>query len=476
MFIGLLVSLTVLPAMLTVLPPPRSERWPTVLSARVLDPMYEFPLRHGKAIRWGTLVLLLLSLALLPRATFDRNPHNLRDPQSESVSTLKDLLETGEDAPWTLTVLAPNDAAASDYADRLRQLDTVEDVRTIRDFVPAHQMGKLFLLQEMADSFFSSPVGPSAPPPPAEPEDPIPALRMFLNTLDRFIETQNRTGADDPAVRLRAQLHTLLTQLDRLEGAPRMRLIERLEQNLLGSLPTSISNVPASDRIGPVALDDLPQELYERWVRDDGTHRIEVVPKEDLRDTTALRKFVDQVRSVTPEATGLPVLYLDGSRQVVRAFGQAFIFAILAIVGVLGIVFRNLRDALLVLLPLCLAGLFLGAMTVVLDSPFNYANILALPLIFGLGADSGIHIIERMRRMPARCGDFLRSSTMRGVLFSGLTTILSFSNLAYTPHLGVSSMGRFLTLGVLFTLITTLVVLPAFLYAGQRQVDDTQQH
>ena len=204
--------------------------------------------------------------------------------------------------------------------------------------------------------------------------------------------------------------------------------------------------------------------------RASGSCSCEVVPKEDPRDTTALRKFVDQVRSVTPEATGLPVLYLDGSQQVIRAFGQAFIFAILAIVGVLGIVFRNLRDALLVLLPLCLAGLFLGAMTVVLDSPFNYANILALPLIFGLGADSGIHIIERMRRMPARCGDFLRSSTMRGVLFSGLTTILSFSNLAYTPHLGVASMGRFLALGVLFTLIATLVVLPAFLYTGRGRV------
>jgi hopanoid biosynthesis associated RND transporter like protein HpnN len=470
MFIGLLTSLTVLPAMMTVLPFRPAQRWTTLWSARDLYPIYEFPLRHGQAIRGTTLLLLLLSLFLLTKATFDRNPHNLRDPHSESVSTLKDLLESGEGAPWTVSVLAPDTGGASDYAARLHQLDTVKDVRTINDFVPEHQVGKLMLLQEMAETFLSRPGGPSAQSPAAKPEDPIPALRAFLNRLDEFVQSGKRTNEADPAVRLRVMLSTLLTQLDSFEGQPKSRLLERLHQSLLGSLPAKSMNTDPTHHPGPFSVDDLPREVYERWVSEDGSYRIEVTPKEDLRSTIAMRNFVNDVRVIAPQATGLPVSYLDGSQQVIQAFGQAFVFAILAIIGILAIVFRNLRDALLVILPLCLAGVLTGAMTVALDTPFNYANILVLPLIFGLGADCGIHIVERMRRMPARCGDFLRSSTMRGVFFSGLTTILSFSNLAYTPHLGVSSMGRLLAMGVLFTLVATLVVLPAILYPSRRQV------
>jgi predicted RND superfamily exporter protein len=186
---------------------------------------------------------------------------------------------------------------------------------------------------------------------------------------------------------------------------------------------------------------------------------MEVYPKEDLRNTVALEKFVNEVRSIAPKVTGLPVIYMDGGNEVAGAFRQAFISALLVIVVILAIVLRNICDVLLVILPLGLAAICL--------------NVIALPLIFGLGADSGIHIVERMRRRPAQCEAFLRSGTIRGVFFSSLTTMLSFSNLAYTSHVGVASMGQLLTLGVLLTLIGCLVVLPAFLYRGQPSLPET---
>ncbi len=470
MFIGFLVSLTVLPAMLTILPPRHSHRWPTVSSARARDSVYEFPLRHGRAIRWGTLALLLLSLTLLPWATFDRNPHNLRDPHSESVSTLRDLLEGREGAPWTLTALASDEDAAWDYASQFSHSETVDKVLMIHDFVPMDQLEKFSILQDMADHFLPQSTEQRPQALTAHPEDLTPTLQSFLTRLDHYIKGRNGTREPGSAVRLRAQGRTLLAELHNLEDESKRGLLERLDQSLLGSLPTDLTNPAPSERMGMVSVEKLPQELYERWVSEDGIYRIEVLPKEDLSDTIALRHFVDEVRGIAPQATGLPVSYLNGSQEVIRAFRQAFVLAILAIAGILGIVFRKLRDTLLVILPLCLAGLLTSAVTVVLNTPFNYANILALPLIFGLGADSGIHIVERLRRMPAQCGDFLRSSTIRGVFFSGLTTILSFSSLAYTPHLGVSSMGQLLALGVLLTLVSTLVVLPAFLYAGRHQL------
>ncbi len=467
LFIGLIVSLTVLPAILTVLPPHSGNSRFRQRPSRFLTPLYTLPIRHGRAIRWGTLLLLFLSLSLLARATFDHNPHNLRDPDSESVSTFRYLLDKGEKAPWALTVLASDEVIGRDYTSRLSELETVEKVFTLQDFLPTRQVGKFLFLQEIAGNFQTPPTQPR-PQPTSSVDRQTSAIQSFLNTLDVYITNRNGEDEQDPAVLLRERIREFLKHLNHLDGEPKRALLDRVEQSLLGSIPPDPTNVPITDRIGPVALEDLPREVSEQWVSNDGTYRIQVVPKEDLSDNGALQSFVNEVRNVVPQATGLPVVYLEGGHEVVRAFQQAFSLAILGIFAVLVMMLRNIRDTLLVILPLCLGGILTGATTVALNIPFNYANIIALPLIFGLGADNGIHIVDRMRRMPARCEHFLRSSTMRGVFFSGLTTILSFSNLAYTPHVGIASMGQLLVIGVFFTLVSSVVVLPAFLYADRR--------
>jgi predicted RND superfamily exporter protein len=261
-------------------------------------------------------------------------------------------------------------------------------------------------------------------------------------------------------------MRDLIVRFDNRDQDSQRDLLDRLDKSLLGSMPTEPLNLRAIKQKGLITQEDLPQELFERWVGKDGTYRLEVYPKNDLRNTLALEQFVNDVRAITPEVTGLPVIYMDGGNEVAGAFRQAFVSALLVIVVILAIVLRNIWDVLLVILPLGLAAICLVGYTVIFSLPFNYANVIALPLIFGLGADSGIHIVERMRRRPAECEAFLRSGTIRGVFFSSLTTIVSFSNLAYTSHVGIASMGQLLTLGVLLTLIGSLVILPAFLYRG----------
>jgi hypothetical protein len=268
-------------------------------------------------------------------------------------------------------------------------------------------------------------------------------------------------------------MRNLVERFDNIDPKLQLDLLDRLDKSLLGSIPTGPINIRAAKEKGPITQEDLPQELLERWVGQDGTYRLEVYPKKDLRNTIALEQFVNEVRSIAPQVTGLPVIYMDGGNEVAGAFQQAFVSALLVIVVILTIVLRNIWDILLVILPLGLAAICLVAYTVIFSLPFNYANVIALPLIFGLGADSGIHIVERMRRRPAQCEAFLRSGTIRGVFFSSLTTMLSFSNLAYTSHVGIASMGQLLTLGVLLTLIGCLVVLPAFLYRGHARLPET---
>ena len=471
MFIGLVVSCTVLPALLLVFPLSKKDYRPPPSGQR-LKRVYQFPIHHGKAIRWGTVVLLLGSALLLPQASFDRNPHNLRDPHVESVQTLDDLLEDKTGATWTLTLL-PSEDKVSDFVASLSALASVDKVVTIRDFIPNQGFEKLALLGKIVDVVFPRRSDSGLPPSSRDQDSSITAIRSFLTLLEEHIQKAKLNDDDHPAVRLRAVMRDLIVRFDNSDQDFQKALLDRLDKSLLGSMPTEPLKLPAIKKKGFITQEDLPQELLERWVAQDGSYRLEVYPKKDLRNTVALEQFVNEVRSIVPEVTGLPVIYMDGGNEVAGAFRQAFVSALMVIVIILAIVLRNIWDILLVILPLCLAAMCLVAFTVIFGLPFNYANLIALPLIFGLGADSGIHIVERMRRRPAECEAFLRSGTIRGVFISSLTTMLSFSNLAYTSHVGIASMGQLLTLGILLTLIGCLVVLPAFLYRERGKVAET---
>jgi hopanoid biosynthesis associated RND transporter like protein HpnN len=471
MFIGLVVSLTVLPALLLVVPLSKNDYRPPP-SDQGLKRVYQFPIHHGKAIRWGTVVLLLGSALLLPQASFDRNPHNLRDPHVESVQTLDDLLEDKTGATWTLTLL-PSEDKVSDFVASLSALASVDKVVTIRDFIPNQGFEKLALLGKIVDVVFPRRSDSGLPPSSRDQDSSVTAIRSFLTLLEEHIHKAELNDDDHPAVRLRAVMRDLIVRFDNSDQDSQKALLDRLDKSLLGSMPTEPLTLPTMKKKGFIIQEDLPEELLERWVAQDGSYRLEVYPKKDLRNTVALEQFVNEVRSIVPEVTGLPVIYMDGGNEVAGAFRQAFVSALLVIVVILAIVLRNIWDVLLVILPLGLAAMCLVAYTVIFGLPFNYANLIALPLIFGLGADSGIHIVERMRRRPAECEVFLRSGTIRGVFFSSLTTMLSFSNLAYTSHVGIASMGQLLTLGILLTLIGCLVVLPAFLYRERGKVAGT---
>nr|WP_305910291.1 MMPL family transporter [Methylomarinum sp. Ch1-1]MDP4522527.1 MMPL family transporter [Methylomarinum sp. Ch1-1] len=192
-----------------------------------------------------------------------------------------------------------------------------------------------------------------------------------------------------------------------------------------------------------------------------------ISPSRDLNEAKNLREFVTEVRKVAPHATDLPVIYLESGNAVVGAFQQALVSALAAIILVLLIIQRSFKDALLILLPLMMTAILTGASTVVMNNPFNFANIIIIPLLFGLGVDGGIYIMYRLRN-PEREQSVLRTSTARAVFFSLLTTLCSLVSMAFTPHPGLASMGQLLAIGLILTIVCTLIVLPAFAYKAER--------
>ena len=465
MFIALLVTLTVLPAILKLMPQ-RGLPSRQLSDIGGLAPwVYEIPMRHARFIRWCAIGLGIVAALSLSRVTFDFNPVDLRDPSSESVVLFKELLQSKEASPMTLTVLVSGEAAARALAGRLEALASVEKAITIHDFIPERQDEKLNLIESL-----STVLGPGIGefPNPSQQQDGTGQLRDFLQALGDAVQA-GRAGAEtDALMALRTQTEQLLHFLESRQVESQAELLNALERNLLGTLPAAMQHLAAALEAAPVDLTDLPREFVARWLSPSGVYRVQVFPKKDLERIENLREFIADVQAVAPNVTDLPVIYLEAGRAVVRAFQQALLSALVVVTVVLLLVLRNIRDTLHVLFPLMLAAMLTGAATVWFDMPVNFANIIALPLLFGLGVDSGIHVIHRLRSAAEATGNVLHSSTARGVFFSAMTTIFSFSSLAFSAHVGMASMGKMLAIGILCTLMCTLIILPAFRRSGKR--------
>jgi uncharacterized protein len=133
---------------------------------------------------------------------------------------------------------------------------------------------------------------------------------------------------------------------------------------------------------------------------------------------------------------------------------------VIAIAIILLALLRRLTDAALVLAPLLLSALLTLLVAVVLPLPLNFANIIALPLLLGVGVSFNIYFVMNWRageRHP------LGSATARAILFSALTTGTAFGSLALSAHPGTASMGDLLLISLCCTLLGSLVFIPALL-------------
>ena len=451
MFIALFANLTVLPACMAIAPPARGSG--TISAPPRTGTRESWRIRHALPIVGVALVLGLGAAAMSPFLKFDFDPLNLKDRSTESVQTLFDLMGSEDTAPYTADILAADAAAARDLTARLVALPTVKSVLSIERFVPANQENKLAIIQSAA--FLILPALEArkiAPPDDAE-------TKAVFNRFRGHLAEIAATGGSAPAA-LSSIITRLSSTLQRL--SPSADTLRSLEHRLLATLPGRLKALRESLEAGPVTLADLPSSLKSRFVGEQGQMRLEIFPAENVREQAHLRRFVASVQGVAPKATGSPVIIVAAGEAVVHAFEIAATISVLTIGILIVVLLRRMRDVLLVFAPLGLAALLTVAASVSLDLPFNFANVIVLPLLFGLGVASAIHLVMR-ERLTKDLVLVLNSSTPRAVIFSALTTIGSFASIALSSHPGTSSMGILLTIAIGLNLICTMIVLPALM-------------
>lgn len=296
------------------------------------------------------------------------------------------------------------------------------------------------------------------------------ALQNLHNTLSSFLVEQPAHSAANAARNLQASLINLLFQLDELKKhEAQVELLFAIDQDLLQLLPVSIHRLQLALEAVPFTQEDIPESVKIHWQSSDDVYRIAIYPSENINDNDALKRFVRAVQKIAPGATGVPVISLEAGEAVVDAFIQAFSLALIGVVVALLVLLRSVKSTALVIVPLLLAALFTGAVTVFLDVPFNFANVIALPLILGIGIDCSVHMVHRSRSNGEAYENLLYTSTARAIYYSALTTMAGFGSLIFSQHQGTASMGLLLLVGVVLTLVCVLIILPVLLYTADNR-------
>jgi len=453
MLIALALNLTLLPALISLMRPrgePRSIGFAAGAAAdRILA-------KRRRPVIFFALAVAAASVFVLPKLRFDFNPLNLQSPQSESVQTLFDLMADPQSTPYTIELLAPSPDAAKEISDKIEKLPEVEQVVSLESFLPEDQDAKLAMLED-ARTLLTPTLMPAIVKPPPSDEEILAVIAQTNASLKKIAHSY--AGAE----RLSKTLDDIL--------ARKTLALPMLKANLSENVPRRLEDVRLALDAQKVTLDNIPAEFKRDWITADGRALVDVFPKGDARDNRVLRHFVRAVRAIAPNATGMPVTIQESGKTVFNAFMTAGAIALLAIAVLLMAVLRRPRDVALVLLPLILAGDMTLSTSVLLGLPLNYANIVALPLLLGVGVSFDVYFVMRWR---AGSSDLLQSSTARAILFSALTTGTAFGSLALSAHPGTAAMGELLSIALVYTLFCTFVILPALLGPPPELVLETQ--
>jgi hypothetical protein len=456
MIIAFATTVTLLPALLAILRPPDEKAAVGFAALASLDLFLD---RRRNWIVGLTLAAVILCLPLLRDLRFDFNPLNLRSKQVESVSTLLDLMRNPDTSPNTIDILEPDLSHARALAKTLDALPEVSRVRTIESFIPEEQEEKLALIDD-ADFFFQNTMTP-------DELKPAPTSAETLEAIDTTAKdlAGAATGVDSPAAAEARRLAGVLTELAKASPAAR----REVERALVTPLLTTLQQARDLLNAGEVTADSLPSELKSAWIAPDGEVRIEVAPKGDANDNAVLRRFVEAVRKVAPQATGAPIFVVEAAATIVKAFLQAAIWSVASIAIILFVVLRRWVDVALTLVPLLVAIVVTLEICVATGLQLNFANIIALPLLLGVGVAFKIYYV-----MAWRAGEkhFLQLPLTRAVLFSACTTATAFGSLWFSHHPGTSSMGKLMALALATTLSAAVLFQPALLATQSKHTPD----
>jgi hopanoid biosynthesis associated RND transporter like protein HpnN len=386
----------------------------------------------------------------LHKLWYDNNLLNMQAVGLESVELERRLLSECNQSVWyALSISDSRDELLQRKAEFLK-LPSVERTEEIVSMLPADHEIKRPIIERIQARLANLPERP-----PIIQVDRPEKLGQVLGGVQMLLE---RATPDQRAAR---QLEVMRDALRRMPLADCYAAISRFQQAMAGDLLSRLYMLRSVANPDPPQLTDLPASLVNRFVGTHGRYLLKIYGRGNIWDTESLSKFVQDVRSVDRQVTGNPLQAYEASLEMKQSYQEASLYSFLVIVGVLMFELRSWKYCLLASLPLGIGLLQTFGLLGLLDIPLNPANLIALPLILGIGIDYGIHIVHEFREQH---GPYQMSpGTAIAVVVDGLTTIMGFGSLMIASHQGLQSLGRVLTLGITCCMLSSMIFLPGLL-------------
>lgn len=441
--------------------------------AWLLATLEESMLARSRWVLLACAAFTLWCLANAPQVHFDYNLLNLQSKSLQSVRTELKLLSADQHGVLFAVSLASNLEEAEALSARFSELSSVVKVESVVPLVPKDYAAKAPLLQEVAQVMKGVPL-----PDPTEAASSGTGkglLKMadgFMTLEQSFREAYPRLlRSSDPQVRANARrfqqlLDTLFDTLKKMGPGPISDGVTTFQTNLYEDLRELLQFLKDQQAGRPITLDDLPKPIKLRSLGKSGKILLRVYPKGNPWEREALERFVSQVQSVDPDVIGTPIMIYYHTEALKRAFEDSGKYAFIAICVILVLHFRNLKNTLLALMPKVVGVIWMLGLMAHYQVQFNPANFMALPLILGIGLIFGVHVVHRLLDHPQE--GIFGHSTGPAIALSAATTIAGFGTLMMAHHQGIASLGFLMTVGVGANLITSLVLLPAFMRVVHR--------
>jgi hopanoid biosynthesis associated RND transporter like protein HpnN len=416
---------------------------------------------NPRKLLFMTTVFTLVLGAGVSKLWYDHNLLNMQADGLESVELEKKLLSECSQSMWFAVSMADSREELLARKEQLLKLGSVERTEEIVSLLPVDHEKKRPIIERIQTKLANLPERPPLIP-VERPEELGQTLAFAQQALgDRRLLAPAR------------KLEQIRDVLRRLPAADCSQALSQFQQQMAGDLLSRLHALRSMADPEPPALSDLPESLVHRFVGHSNKHLLKIYGRGDIWNMDALATFVRDVRSVDPKATGNPLQAYEASLEMKGSYEHSALLALAVILAVLWFDFRSVPYAMLAALPLSIGVFQTFGILGILNLPLNPANMIALPLMLGIGVDYGVHIVHDFRdqKGPYR----MSPSTAVAVLVDSLTTVVGFGALMIASHQGLQSLGRVLTIGVSCCLFTSMIMLPALLTWVTRnrpEVDD----
>lgn len=413
---------------------------------------------HPRGSIWiivaGVLATGLLGLAVYEEARFQDNLLELQATGLESVAWEHRVFEDSSSASWFAASIANSIPQVEEITERARTEPAIEGVRSILDLIAPPTPDRTALRADFARR--ARPTEPSGLRAPARIDaNQLRRASDRVFTLARNARRIDATGVD--------RLDALGTRLRDLAEAFRTANADR---GGIAALRVAIERVRA--RVGAAVRelqagaetslrDVLPDALRRRLMAPSGRFLVSLIPAGDVWNPEGMATFVSAVRRVDPDVTGVPITQYESLRDMRRSFTTMGVLSLLLVALLVWLDFRSVRTTLAAMIALLVGLVWTVGVAAMMGISFNVANFFAIPILLGLGVDSGIHLLHRLKETNGAS----ISGTGRAVAITAVTTGIGFGSLIFAEHRGLQSLGALMAIGSMSCLASTLLLLPS---------------